>query len=69
MTYKFITIEQDDGICNSKPSYTVTNNKSGDKLGKISYYPRWKTYVFDPDDGTCYSMDCLKDIYAFMKSL
>jgi len=66
--YKFIHFEEvktDD-----KPYYWIRNNKSGDYLGCISWYPNWKMWVFSAADDQCVFNDsCLKDIIHFMGQL
>lgn len=38
------------------------DNKDGERLGKIYYYPPWKKYVFAPKRDTVYDKKCNDDI-------
>jgi hypothetical protein len=49
--------------------YLIHNKKSGECLGQIYYYSRWKQYIFEPKGNTIYSSDCLLDIATFIKEL
>ena len=47
----------------ARPTVEV-RTRSGDVLGGIAWYGRWREYVFVPDAGTVYSEGCLQDIVA-----
>ena len=49
--------------------FQVVNKNHGFPLGDISFFPRWRQYVFIPAPGTVFSNGCLSDIYEFIKSL
>lgn len=36
------------------------------KLGYVRWKSTWRTYVFEPNDDTVYSYDCLEEIYNFI---
>ena len=66
MKYQYIHIEE----MAKKPKtsvYGVFSNSSGDYLGSIEWYPRWRQYVFAPQSDTVYSVGCLNDIADFIK--
>jgi len=68
MKYKFITIEE-SRISAGRPEYRITNNKSGDILGYVVYYPTWRQYVFSQaDEGMVFNNTCLRDVVDFMEN-
>jgi hypothetical protein len=38
-------------------------------LGTISWYPRWRQYVFNPNENCVWSHDCLSDLSEYIKDL
>ena len=46
----------------------TTHDGFNDPLADISWYTRWRQYVFDPNLGTVWNDRCLKDVVAFLKS-
>ena len=63
--YKYVHFED-----NGSGGYWCLNNKSGDILGEITYYARWKDYVFSAWNDLCvFNATCLDDISEFMKSV
>ena len=50
--------------------WEITNNKYGDALGEIVYYPGWRQYVFRPETGdTEFNYSCLNEISAVLVEL
>ena len=47
----------------------VWSKKSGDRLGIIKWYSRWRQYAFFPENGTLFNTDCLNDIQSYIKGL
>ena len=47
--------------------YTVHNLNSGDVLGVVKWFGRWRQYAFFPEPGTLYSMGCCEDIADFIR--
>lgn len=51
---------------------SVYSARSGDKLGEIKWFGRWRQYAFYPAEGTIWNPDCLADIntviYKLMES-
>lgn len=47
-------------------SWDVENNKSGDLLGVIEFYPPFRQYGFIPFGDTVYDDGCLRDILDFV---
>jgi len=66
--YQFIHFEKiEDG--GQKSSYSCHSNKTNDELGRVSWYPRWRQYVFWSGDDTLFSVGCLSDIAEFIKQV
>lgn len=49
--------------------YNVENDSNGDVLGTITWYGRWRCYVFGPWPSTIYEKTCLRDIADFCERL
>ena len=47
----------------------VRSKTSGVELGGISWYSRWRQYIFIPNPETLWSQDCLDDIAAFIRGM
>lgn len=68
--YEFISISWAGTSKSGKTNtYSVTNNRSGGKLGTIMWWGPWRQYVFFPQSGTLYSKGCLHDIEDFIDTL
>lgn len=66
--YRYIIIRQDgEEMFNGKPVYRIHNNRSGDQLGILSYYPGWKQYVFSSQPECVFNDSCLRDVLDFME--
>ena len=49
-------------ICDNKREIPIV-------LGRISWYPQWRQYIFSPCENTVWNKDCLKDIQDFLQKL
>ena len=49
--------------------YGVFETRTGDLIGTIYWWGRWRQYVFEPDEETIWSWDCLQTISEFIKKL
>ena len=65
---RFIRFEA-RGTDYDKPLYCILSKQSGDCLGYVHWYPRWRQWVcgFEPD--TIWSQDCLQDVQRFLLEL
>jgi hypothetical protein len=47
------------------------NDKTGlaQYLGSIKFNPRWRQYIFEPDDKTIWSSSCMKGITNFIDEI
>lgn len=63
--YKYIAFEE------QIPDFQwrCVNRKSQDLLCLVSYYPRWRQWVMEPNAGTVFSVDCLEDVIHFIGQL
>jgi hypothetical protein len=65
-TYEYISVAWAGSSKSGKTQvYNVTNNRSGDLLGRISWYGPWRQYVFMPEP-SLYSHGCLEDLADFL---
>ena len=44
-------------------------NKQGDELGKIMFYSKWKTHIFEPEPDTYFDWKCNQQLSEFQKEL
>ena len=49
--------------------WMCVNRKEQDMLGVVSYYPRWRQWVFEPERYCQFSVDCMQDIIHFINQL
>ncbi len=47
--------------------WAVKNLSTGEALGAIQWFSRWRQYVFLPCCGSVYSAGCLRDITEFIE--
>jgi hypothetical protein len=68
--YEYISISwAGDSPSGKTCIFYVYNNRSGDCLGRIKWFGRWRQYCFYPAAETIYSAGCLADIQDFLRSL
>lgn len=48
---------------------TVSKSGSGQLLGYVEWYARWRTFQFVPAAGTGFTWDCLRDLSVFVAEL
>ena len=53
----------------NKTSFWRVENKGGEELGFIKWYPQWRQYCFISHSSVVYSQSCLEDIAEFIKKL
>ena len=46
--------------------WVVTATRGGDKLGEVSWFGRWRQYVFSPVASTHFNHVCLVDLAGFL---
>lgn len=46
--------------------WEVWSLSNGMVLGMIRWFGRWRGYVFEPDHGTVFNQECLRDIALFI---
>ena len=65
--HNFLKFEKDA----DEPYESVYNvlNKQGDELGKIMFYPKWKTHIFEPYSDTYFDWRCNQQLSEFQKEL
>ncbi len=60
---RFLTAET--VLLDPHDAYTI-HARNGDTIGFVEWYPRWKEYVFQADDQTVLSHQCLRDMAMFL---
>lgn len=64
--YRFIEFR----LVSDKPKiWECCNTKSNDVLGCVDWFVSWRQFVFNPENLTTYSHDCLTDIAHFLQQL
>jgi hypothetical protein len=48
--------------------WDVQSRDHGSQLGTIAWYGPWRCYVFEPEWDTVWSVDCLRDVAAFIEA-
>lgn len=66
--YQFINFAQKKNTVRSNV-WSCINNKSGDELGEIQWYPLWRQWCYFPTVQAVYSAGCLADIQSFIGGL
>lgn len=46
--------------------YDTQNKTNGVKVGRVSFYPMWRKYVFRPEPDCLFDSGCLKEISDFI---
>lgn len=49
--------------------WVISMKRGGSVLGTVKWFPKWKCFVFQPEEMTEFSPDCLQEISEFMSSL
>lgn len=49
--------------------WRVLSQKGLYQLGQISWYPSWRQYSFNPEEGTTFNHSCLAAISSFLQDL
>lgn len=60
-----------DGVTESGKTseYDVVTKDGNDWIGTVSWFGRWRCYVFNAAPGTCFEKTCLRDIADFCERL
>jgi hypothetical protein len=53
--------------CEPHEVYTI-HARDGSILGHAEWYPRWRGYVFSPEDGIVLSWDCCLELSRFLEN-
>lgn len=68
-SYKFFFVMK-SGLslgCAGRHDYQIVNRHSGEIIGGIDWYPRWRQYVFWSTASAVWSVGCLADVQAFIR--
>lgn len=49
--------------------WRIYSKRSGDLLGTIKWFGRWRQYAFFPEEGTIWNNDCLATVHIFVTDL
>jgi len=49
--------------------YDIKSKESGDLLGQVKWFSRWRKYAFFPVHKTVWEQECLGDVIAFLNKL
>lgn len=56
-----------DGSTGKTSRWTVVNKDTGEYIGMVKWYGRWRGYAFFPKQETIYEQRCLRDIAEFIE--
>ncbi len=62
---KYMSLD-DISIEGARTKIWLVHGRSGDFLGDIRWFPRWRQYAFYPHEGTLFNSGCLNDLYDFL---
>lgn len=65
---KYIDIIQEPRKPRRKTDTYEVRTKTGDCLGWVKWFGRWRKYSFFPAYGTAFEQTCLRDISDFMEA-
>lgn len=54
-------------LCDPHDVYTI-HARDNSILGHAEWYPRWRGYVFSPEDGIVLSWDCCLELSRFLEN-
>ena len=70
INYKFIKIQplSENPDC-KRVVHEITSRTGGDLLGRIIWYPPWRTFILESRRESAWSADCLADVQDYMEKL
>ena len=66
---KFLAVDAVPSARGAKTLRWALLNRGGSRLGVISWYSPWRCYTVDPEPGTTFNSQCLRDIARFLDSV
>ena len=66
---KFIRFERAAELHGGRACYWIINKRAGDIIGRVLWYPAWRSYVCEFSPGSVWSAGCLDDVSARLKEL
>lgn len=65
---EYIRFEEIESLPYAKTHvWKILSVSHGGELGRVSWYNRWRQYVFFPNSGTLYNQGCLLEIRDFVQ--
>jgi hypothetical protein len=66
----YIEFHEDPKAPERKTStWTIRAKSDGTRLGRVTFYPNWRQYIFEPGTATLWSVGCLRDVEIFLASV
>ena len=71
LVFKYIAIGEstEHELHAGKPLYWIVNNRSGNPLGQIFWYPSWRRWVARFKEDSVWSPDCLVDVNKAIEAI
>lgn len=67
MEGKYLKLEKRQLEGRKTPIYLVVNKTTNEILAKLVFFPRWRKYVLETNEGIVFDEGCLKEIISFLK--
>jgi hypothetical protein len=66
----YIEFHEDPKAPERKTStWTIRAKSDGTRLGRVTFYPNWRQYIFESGTATLWSVGCLRDVEIFLASV
>lgn len=69
MADSYLRFNEYDSASGKTKIVNVYSARSGDKLGEIRWFGRWRQYAFFPGEGTIWNPECMKEICEKISTL
>lgn len=67
MEEKYLKLEKRRLEGRKTPIYLVVNKTTNETLAKLVFFPRWRKYILETNEGIVFDEGCLKEIISFLK--
>ena len=62
-------VQRETPVGRKTASYDVLSVSSGEALGTVQWFGRWRQYTFDPSPNSTFNRDCMIDLANFLRRL
>lgn len=69
MSNEYITFAERPSASGKTKIVSVCSKRSGDLLGEIRWFGRWRQYCFYPEQATIFNRGCMHDIITYIEQM